>query len=122
MPWPPHPLREARRSRRRVAIPPCEGRMFQRQIDLLPPESRGVVTALLTPLRWIPEWMSGMLTFFTGQSAGTVVLMTVALALPAGLLVAGMWSTMLSLYTIPFRSNRGAYMTSMLMAWWDGAR
>ncbi|HKS07670.1 MAG TPA: hypothetical protein VJR92_15315 [Gemmatimonadaceae bacterium] len=96
--------------------------MFQGQIDLLPPESRGVVTALLTPLRWIPEWMSGMLTFFTSQSTGTVVLMTVALALPAGLLVAGMWSTMLSLYTIPFRSNRGAYMTSMLMAWWDGAR
>ena len=96
--------------------------MFQSQVDLLPPETQGVMTTLLTPLRWIPEWMSGMFAFFTAQSPGTAIVLAVALALPAGLLIAAIWTTMLSLYTLPFRSNRGAFMTAMFMAWWDAAR
>lgn len=96
--------------------------MFQSQIDLLPPESRGIATALLVPLRWIPEWTSGMLGFWQAQGTGTAVLTAVALGLPALLLVAAMWTTMLSLYTLPFRSGRGAFATAMLMAWWDACR
>jgi len=33
-----------------------------------------------------------------------------------------MWSTMLSIYTLPFRSGRGAFVTALLMAWWDAGR
>src|SRR6185295_18317530 len=50
------------------------------------------------------------------------VLLSIALMLPAFLLVAAMWSTMVSLYTLPFRSGRGAFVTAMLMAWWDAGR
>ena len=96
--------------------------MFQSLIDLFPVESRGVVMTLTAPLRWIPEWTSAMLTFMTSQSAPVVALFSVALMAPALLLVAGMWSTMVSLYTLPFRSGRGGFMTAMVLAWWDAGR
>ena len=38
------------------------------------------------------------------------------------LLIAGIWSTMISVYTLPFRSGRGAFVTALLMAWWDAGR
>jgi len=96
--------------------------MFQSLIDLFPAESRGVVLALTAPLRWIPEWTTAMLNFMTGQDPAVVALLAVALLMPALLLIAGMWSTMASLYTLPFRSGRGGFVTALLMAWWDGGR
>ena len=44
------------------------------------------------------------------------------LLLPVGLLVAGVWCTMASLYTLPFRSGRGGFLTALLMSWWDAGR
>jgi hypothetical protein len=96
--------------------------MFQSFIDLLPAESRGVVLALLAPIGWIPEWSSAVFSFIIGQTPVVAALLSVALLLPAFLLVAAMWSTMVSLYTLPFRSGRGAFVTAMVLAWWDGAR
>jgi hypothetical protein len=96
--------------------------MFQSIVDLLPAESRGVFLALTAPLRWIPEWTSVMLSFMTAQNPGVMALMAVGLLMPALLMVAGMWSTMVSLYTLPFRSGRGSFVTSLLMAWWDAGR
>jgi hypothetical protein len=32
------------------------------------------------------------------------------------------WSTQLSIYTLPFRSNRIKFITTLLLSWWDGAR
>ncbi|MEX2153666.1 MAG: hypothetical protein WD825_10030 [Gemmatimonadaceae bacterium] len=96
--------------------------MFQSLIDLFPAESRGVLMALTAPLRWIPEWTTVMLNFMTGQDPAVVALLAVALLMPALLLIAGMWSTMASLYTLPFRSGRGGFVTALLMAWWDGGR
>jgi hypothetical protein len=37
-------------------------------------------------------------------------------------LVAGVWGTMVSLYTLPFRSGRGRFLASLLMSWWDAVR
>jgi hypothetical protein len=96
--------------------------MFQSLIELFPAESRGVVMALTAPLRWIPEWTTIVLNFMTGQNPGVVALMSVALLMPALLMIAGMWSTMVSLYTLPFRSGRGGFVTALLMAWWDAGR
>ena len=96
--------------------------MFQSLIELMPVESRGVLTVLSAPLLWIPEWTSVMLTFMTGQNPGVVALLAVVLLMPALLLIAGMWSTMISLYTLPFRSGRGSFVTALLMAWWDAGR
>lgn len=96
--------------------------MFQSLIELFPAEWRGAVTVLSAPIRWIPEWQNLMVTSMLAQNPGVLVLMAALLALPALLLVAGMWSTMVSLYTLPFRSGRGGFITQMLMAWWDAGR
>jgi hypothetical protein len=51
--------------------------------------------------------------------AGSAVL----LALPAAVFVAGIWGTMVSLYTIPFRLGRSVtLMQSVALAWWDALR
>lgn len=96
--------------------------MFQSLIDLFPAESRGLVMVFTAPLRWIPEWTSSMTYLILGQSPLIAVLILAVFGLPLVLLVAAIWSTMVSLYTLPFRSGRGGFVTAMLMTWWDGAR
>jgi hypothetical protein len=96
--------------------------MLQSLLDLLPAESRALVLALTAPLRWIPEWSAAMIFFITNQSSGVAFLLILALMMPALLLIAAVWSTMVSLYTLPFRSGRMAFVTAMLMAWWDAGR
>lgn len=96
--------------------------MFQSVIDLFPAEWRAAVTAFSAPLRWLPEWQANVLSFMYGQNPVMIALASIVLAMPALLLIAGMWSTMLSIYTLPFRSGRGAFVTSLLMAWWDAGR
>ena len=97
--------------------------MFDALIELLPTEWRAAATALTAPLRWIPEWQGFLLGSITsGSSVIGVAIASVALLAPAMLLVAGTWCTMLSLYTLPFRSGRGGFITSLLMAWWDAGR
>src|SRR5687768_3943525 len=96
--------------------------MFESLIALFPAEWRGAVTVLSAPLRWIPEWQNLLLRTIAAQNPGVMLLAALLLALPALLLVAGMWSTMVSLYTLPFRSGRGGFVTQMLMAWWDAGR
>ena len=97
--------------------------MFDALIELLPTEWRAAATALTAPLRWIPEWQGFLLDSITsGSSVIGVAIASVALLAPAMLLVAGTWCTMLSLYTLPFRSGRGGFITSLLMAWWDAGR
>jgi hypothetical protein len=95
---------------------------MQQIVDLFPVESRGLIIALTAPLRWIPEWSSAMLYIITVQTPIVAALLSVALLLPALLLIAAMWSTMVSLYTLPFRSGRMGFVTAMLMAWWDAGR
>ena len=96
--------------------------MFDSLLELFPAEWRGTMTILSAPLRWIPEWQNVMFSTLAAQNVATIIVASVLLALPAMLLVAGMWSTMISLYTLPFRSGRGGFVTAMLMAWWDAAR
>jgi hypothetical protein len=96
--------------------------MFQSFIDLFPAEWRGTMTVLSAPIRWIPEWQTLMLTSMAGQNIGAIILVAALLLLPVLLLIVGMWTTMASLYTLPFRSGRGGFVTQMLMAWWDAGR
>ena len=91
-------------------------------LELLTPGSRDVVLALLTPLRWLPDWSATIVTFFATQSLGGMLILSALLLLPALLLIAGMWSTMVSIYTLPFRSGRGAFITAMALTWWDAGR
>lgn len=96
--------------------------MIQSVIDLFPAEWRAAVTAFSAPIRWLPQWQSDVLSFMYGQNPVMIAFAAIVLAMPALLLIAGMWSTMLSIYTLPFRSGRGAFVTSLLMAWWDAGR
>ena len=49
--------------------------------------------------------------------------MSIALLLPAGVFIAGLIGTMVSLYTIPFRLGRSVtLMQSVVLAWWDALR
>jgi hypothetical protein len=50
------------------------------------------------------------------------VLKAVLMLMPIAILIASMWATMTSLYTLPFRSGRGYFLTALLMSWWDVGR
>jgi hypothetical protein len=42
--------------------------------------------------------------------------------LPILLVVVGIWSTMLALYTVPFRSNRRDFLIAIAILWWENIR
>jgi hypothetical protein len=97
--------------------------MFAFVQEALPGQWRDVARALLSGFAWIVDWQRAALGFaLSGDTTGGVVLKAVGLLLPAALLVAALWCTMASLYTLPFRSGRGAFLTALLMSWWDAGR
>jgi hypothetical protein len=57
-----------------------------------------------------------------GNTSGEIALKWILLLLPASLLVAALWGTMATLYTLPFRSGRGGVLAALLMSWWDALR
>ena len=57
-----------------------------------------------------------------GGSGWEIVLKRALVMMPMLLIIAAIWSTMVSLYTLPFRSARGGFLTAMLTAWWDAGR
>src|SRR6202162_3223508 len=96
--------------------------MFESFAQLFPADWQGAVLTLLSPWLCLAAWQSTrVLAGMSGNSA-TRALAWITLLMPALLLAAGMWCTVASIYTLPFRSGRGAFITSMLMAWWDAGR
>ena len=79
---------------------------------------------VMAGLAWIVPFQSRVFTFvLQGESFWALAGMAVLLALPAGVFVAGIWGTMVSLYTIPFRLGRSVtLMQSVALAWWDALR
>ena len=72
---------------------------------------------------WILDWETAVLGFtVSGSSAGVIAAKGCFLLLPCALLVASIWCTMASLYTLPFRSGRGGFLTALLLSWWDAGR
>lgn len=97
--------------------------MFDAIVELVPAEWRATVAVLLSPLQWISELQSTLLRpAIVGDSVAGIVFLSVTLLLPALLVIVGLWCTMLSLYTLPFRSGRGTFVTALLLAWWDAGR
>ncbi len=89
----------------------------------VPNEWRSAVDLLATPVSWIPGWHAAMVNLmWYGDSSIEVIFKRVVLLLPVMLLLSGIWITMISLYTIPFRSNRNRFVTAMLTSWWDAGR
>ncbi len=97
--------------------------MLQQAQNLIPDEWSGTFELLSAPIAWIPAWHTAMINFaWYGSSPTEILVKRVLVLLPMLLLIAAMWSTMVSLYTLPFRSARGSFLTSMLSAWWDAGR
>ena len=97
--------------------------MFEALISYLPSEWHRAVEFLGAPLWWIPEWQSAILNFsWYADSASGVMLRRFFLLMPILLLIVAVWSTMLSLYTLPFRSQRGKFLTIIALGWWDTGR
>ena len=89
----------------------------------LPEQWRETLQFVASGFTWIIDWQRIVLGFaVTGDSVGIGVLKAVLLLLPAALLVAAVWCTMVSLYTLPFRSGRGGFLTALLLSWWDAGR
>jgi hypothetical protein len=73
-------------------------------------------------MSWILDLQQILFSFLFSGPAEMIVLKTVLLLLPVAILIASMWATMASLYTLPFRSGRGYFLTALLMSWWDVGR
>lgn len=79
---------------------------------------------VMTGLAWIVPFQSKVFgTILRGDSFWSLAGASILLVLPAAAFVAGIWGTMVSLYTIPFRLARSVILLqSVLMAWWDALR
>jgi hypothetical protein len=73
-------------------------------------------------MSWILDLQHIVFGFIFGGTAGAAVLKATLLLLPAAVLLVSMWATMVSLYSLPFRSGRGYFLTALLMSWWDVGR
>lgn len=93
-------------------------------LESLPPAWREVVGAVVSLVAWIPAWQAELLRSVLSPSSSYVAVATswLLLALPALLLVVAIWSTMVSAYTMPFRSGRAEYLRSLAFCWWDAGR
>jgi len=90
---------------------------------MVPERWQDVLDLLWSPLAWIPRLQDVLLTFFLSPgSRWAVVSRTVMLVVPALLGLAAIWTTMLAIYTLPFRSHRVRFVSMLLLAWWDAAR
>lgn len=90
---------------------------------IVPSEWQGAVEVLSMPVSWIPAWHAVMVNLvWYGESTLATLFKRIVLMLPVMLLLSGIWITMLSLYTIPFRSNRNRFVVALLTSWWDAGR
>lgn len=98
--------------------------MFDSLIGSLPPQWRETAAFLASLIAWIPAWQEQLLraVLAPGGSWAVTALSWILLGLPALLIVVAMWTTMLSAYTLPFRSGRGAYLRTLAFSWWDTGR
>ncbi|HEX2249238.1 MAG TPA: hypothetical protein VHH32_02765 [Gemmatimonadales bacterium] len=73
-------------------------------------------------MSWILDLQRIVFGFMFDGTFGMAVLKSALLLLPAAVLLVSMWAMMVSLYSIPFRSGRGYFLTALLMSWWDVGR
>src|SRR2546423_7414217 len=96
--------------------------MFDTFAQLFPAQWQGAVLLLTAPFSWFAHWQPAILSALINGHAGTRLISWVVLLVPVLVLIAGAWCTAASLYTLPFRSGRGHFLTALLMTWWDAGR
>jgi hypothetical protein len=79
---------------------------------------------VMAGLAWIVPFQAKVFGFvLKGDSFWSLAGVAVLLLLPAAVFIAGIWGTMVSLYTIPFRLGRSVtLLQSIALAWWDALR
>jgi hypothetical protein len=97
--------------------------MFESFAELFPANWRPAILVLTSPFRWLAWWQGSLARWTVGhnQTAGFIV-GEALLIVPLLLIMAGTWSSAACLYTIPFRSGRGRFLTLLLLTWWDAGR
>lgn len=82
-----------------------------------------ILRILLMPIAWIFPMQRAILDFFLHSSSPWIAFgKFLFLLFPLLLWLGIIWCTQLSLYTVPFRSKRINFITTLLLSWWDGAR
>jgi len=90
---------------------------------LVPGELQTEVTLLLAPIVWLLGAHAWLLNFaWYGDNLVEVLLRRTLLLLPVLVGLVVLWATVLSVYTLPFRANRGSFVTALLLSWWDMCR
>lgn len=100
---------------------------MQPTLDTVQPEQWSWMLAQLwtwmwAGMSWILDLQHIVFGFVFEGTPGVAILKATLLLLPAAVLLVSMWATMVSLYTLPFRSGRGYFLTALLMSWWDVGR
>jgi hypothetical protein len=87
------------------------------------PEEWQVLAKLALLITWIPDAQATIFRFAWNPGYGSGVLISrVFLLLPALLVIVAIWSTMVSLYTVPFRSGRREFLVAIVIMWWETGR
>ena len=83
-----------------------------------------LVQWVMAGLAWIIPFAKQVFAFvLQGNDFWSLAGMSIILFLPAGVFIAGLIGTMVSLYTIPFRLGRSVtLLQSVALAWWDALR
>src|SRR5207302_551493 len=114
---------DAHHDPRVIPSPPKEAGMFEQMVGTVPEQWREIAQLLMAPLIWIPRLERQLIDLFLNSSSGwTAAAKYLFLLFPLLLGIAAVWCTQLSIYTLPFRSRRIAFVSAMLMTWWEGAR
>lgn len=96
--------------------------MIERLIAMVPVQWREIAGLLLAPIMWVPRMQSALVDFFLeSASPWSAAGKYIFLLLPMILGTIAIWSTQLSLYTVPFRTGRSRFVSAVLLAWWDAA-
>jgi len=97
--------------------------MLAKTFETVQETMKDLFDLLASMVSWIPGMQDVLFEFFTESDSGwTAAAKALFLLLPLLLWLSGVWCTQLLLYTLPFRSGRLSVSSTMLLAWWDGAR
>ena len=98
--------------------------MLKQQIsDVSTEQWQEILKILLIPLAWVLPFQKSILNFFLhSSSAWAAIGKYLFLFFPVLLFLGAVWCTMISVYTLPFRSRRVNFVSTLLLAWWDAAR
>jgi len=97
--------------------------MVEQLVRAVPERWREIAGVVVAPIIWILPMQRAVAQFFLeSPSRWIAAVKCVLFLLPATLWVVAVWCTHGALYTLPFRGRRQAFVSTMLLMWWDAAR